>query len=59
MLGYNYGLKVSPVAPRAEVVGGRRVRWAKTRQDDKMYQRHIDFLPMDGQSPQSRQLIEN
>jgi hypothetical protein len=31
----------------------------KTRQDDKMYQRHIDFLPMDGQSPQSRQLIEN
>ena len=26
---------------------------------DKLYQEPTDFMPMDGQSPQSRQLIEN
>jgi hypothetical protein len=47
------GSEWGPVAPWTESAGGRQARWAMTRQADKLYQKPIDFMPVDGQSVQS------
>jgi hypothetical protein len=44
--------------PGAERAGGGGDCEGKD-EADKLYQKPTDFMPMDGQSPQSRQLIEN